>query len=288
MIDLCVVNYNTRPLLQRFLDTLHSDMYDPNGALAKNWNLYITDNDSTDDFIPWLRQNEERYWINRTYLRQNIGYSAAINSMANFSGAEIIGILNGDVWMTSQDCLNIEKIFASNPDIHILGPKQRDENGFITHAGIVGTNTAPKHRGWREHDPDDVLYKDQIECVTVSGSAYFVRRDVWDAMTKNKDYADIYPTAVAMYKHYSNLNYHPPFPVGAFLPTPHYYEETWCSYFARHLGYNVVYDGSVSIGHSWHASTPKPGEGESHADKYFPISRAIFRKACDHFGIERD
>lgn len=271
MIDLCVVNYNTRTLLQRFLDTLHSDLHTPNGITEKNWNLYITDNDSSDDFIPWMRENEERYEIDRTYLRQNIGYSAAINMMASKSSADIIGILNGDVWMTSEDCMKIEDIFNQNRNIHILGPKQRDENGFITHAGIVGTNTEPKHRGWREHDPENKLYKDRISCVTVSGSAYFVRRDIWEAMTNNAKYREIYPDAI-----------------GAFLPTPHYYEETWCSYFARHLGYNVVYDGSVSIGHSWHASTPKPGEGISHADKYFPISREIFRKACDHIGIERD
>jgi len=271
MIDLCVVNHNTRPQLQRLLDTLHHDAVSPNGALKKNWNLFITDNNSTDDFIPWIRENEQRYAIDRMYLRKNIGYSAAANMMAHSSRSEIIGILNGDIWMTTEDCRKIQKIFQENEDIHILGPKQRDENSLITHAGIVGTNTAPKHRGWREFDLEDELYRDQIECVTVSGSAYFVRRDVWNALTSNSKYQQIYPNAV-----------------GAFLPTPHYYEETWCSYFARHLGYNVVYDGSISIGHSWHASSPKPGEGISHVDKYFPMSREIFRKACDHFGIERD
>lgn len=271
MIDLCIVNYNSTKELKRFLDTLHSDLDGPNGALVKNWNLYITDNNSTDDFIPWIRDNEDKYFINRTYLRQNIGYSAATNMMASKSGGEIIAVLNADVWMSSHDCLKIENIFNENPDIHILGPKQRDEHGRITHAGIVGTNTAPKHRAWRELDTADQLYRDRVECVTVSGSAYFIRREVWNALTYNARYREMYPNAI-----------------GAFLPTPHYYEETWCSYFARHLGYNVVYDGSVSIGHSWHASSPKPGEGYSHADAQFPISREIFRKACDYIGIERD
>lgn len=271
MIDLCVVNHNSRPQLNRFLDTLHSDLNNPNGALVKMWNLYITDNGSTDDFIPWIRRNEERYLIDRTYLRENVGYSAAINYMASKSSADIIAVLNGDVWMTSEDVLKIQNIFDENPEIHILGPKQRDEQGLITHAGIIGTNTAPRHRAWREPDPRDELYRDRIECVTVSGSAYFVRRDVWNALTNNLKYREIYPDAI-----------------GAFLPTPHYFEETWCSYFARHLGYNVVYDGSVSIGHSWHASTPKPNEGYSHADAQFPVSREIFRRACDYMGIERD
>lgn len=271
MIDLCVVHYNTRPLLQRLLNTLHSDLLSSSGALVKKWNLYITDNGSTDDFIPWIRQEEDSYLIDRVYLRNNIGYSAACNMMASKGQSDIIALLNSDVWMTSEDVYKIQEIFDQNSDIHILGPKQRDENGLITHAGIVGTNSAPQHRGWRQADPADTLYKDRIKCVTVSGAAYFIRRNVWEAMTNHPKYKEVAPNAK-----------------GAFLPTPHYFEETWCSYFARYLGYNVFYDGSVSIGHSWHASTPKPGQGISEADMNFPISREIFRAACDHIGIERD
>ena len=245
MIDLCVINYNTRPLLERFLNVLHSDVDSVNRA----WNLRIADNDSGDDSVEWLMSNYSSYFISDVYLNPNIGYSAACNQLASFGSSDVIALLNADTWMTSKDISDIDLIFQNNPDIHILGPKQRDENGFITHAGIVGTNVQPKHRGWREYDPNDVLFKDRIECVTVSGSAYFVRRSVWNAMTNNPKYRELYPDAV-----------------GAFLPTPHYYEETWCSYFARHLGYNVVYDGSVSVGHSWHASSPKPGEGISEAD----------------------
>ena len=267
MIDLCVINYNTRPLLERFLNVLHSDV----DSINRVWNLRIADNDSGDDSVEWLMSNYSSYFISDVYLNPNIGYSAACNQLASFGSSDVIALLNADTWMTSKDISDIDLIFQNNPDIHILGPKQRDENGFITHAGIVGTNVQPKHRGWREYDPNDVLFKDRIECVTVSGSAYFVRRSVWNAMTNNPKYRELYPDAV-----------------GAFLPTPHYYEETWCSYFARYLGYNVVYDGSVSVGHSWHASSPRPGEGISEADSYFPVSREIFRNACDAFGIERD
>lgn len=267
MIDLCVVNYNTRNLLERLLDSVHFDLNEGSNV----WNLYIADNGSSDNSLEWLHGVDGQYKINSIFMNENIGYSAACNQLARESSSEIIGLLNSDVWFTSNDIKKIDDIFQSNKDIHILGPKQRDENGYITHAGIVGTNTNPKHRGWKEHDPNDVLYRDMIECVTISGSAYFIRREVWDALATNKRYLEMFPTAT-----------------GAFLPTPHYYEETWCSYFARYLGYNVIYDGTVSIGHSWHASSPKPGEGISEADKMFPISREIFRKACDYIGIERD
>jgi glycosyltransferase involved in cell wall biosynthesis len=267
MIDLCVVNYNTKDLLKRFLDSLHSDVNEQN----KIWNLYISDNGSSDGSWPWIEENRTNYHITAGWNNDNIGYSAACNGMASYSSGDIICLLNADVWLTTSDLVNVQNIFDSNPDIHILGPKQRDENGFITHAGIVGTNTAPAHRGWRQYDPNDVLFRDRIPCVTVSGSAYFVRRSVWNELTRDAEYQKMYPGVL-----------------GSFLPTPHYYEETWCSYFARHRGYNVVYDGSVSIGHSWHASSPKPGEGYSHADSQFKVSQQIFRKACDELGIERD
>ena len=263
MIDLCIVNYNTRPLLNRFLDCLHNDLHDH----PKVWNLYIADNDSQDDSVAWLKYNYQRYKINKFYHNNNIGYSAACNQLAAEGSSDIICLLNADVWMTSSSLVRIQNIFDENPDIHILGPKQRDENGYITHAGIVGTNTAPKHRGWHEPDPQDILYRDRVNCVTVSGSAYFIRREVWDTLTNYPKYREMYPNAI-----------------GAFLPTPHYYEETWCSYFARHLGYNVVYDGSVSIGHSWHKSSSVGGE----ADSKFRESQQIFRTACDYIGIERD
>lgn len=267
-IDLCVVHYNTTQLLKRLLDTLHENLSE---SLEKNWTLSISDNDSQDNFIDWMRDNSSKYQIDNLHLNRNIGYSAACNKMAANTNSDIIGLLNGDVWLSNEDVTKIVKIFEENPEIHILGPKQRDEQGNITHAGIIGSNTEPKHRGWRDVDPEDILYRDRINCVTISGSAYFIRRDVWNTITNNPEYREIVPNAI-----------------GAFLPTPHYYEETFCSYHARHLGYNVVYDGSVSIGHSWHASSPKPGEGYSEADRMFSHSREIFRKACDHLNIAHD
>lgn len=267
MIDLCVVHHNTTSMIQRMLDELHLGLNEQ----EKQWKLYITDNDSSDNFIEFIRNCGHNYNIQNLFLRKNIGYSTACNYMASKTDSEIIGLLNGDVWMSNSDVNKIQKIFDENPEIHILGPKQRDEYGRITHAGITGTNSAPVMRGWMVLDRDDLLFKDRVSCVTISGSAYFIRREVWNVLASNPDYKKIHPNSQ-----------------GAFLPTPHYYEETWCSYFARHLGYGVFYDGSVSIGHSWHASSAKPGEGVSHVDHFFPISREIFRKSCDYFNIERD
>lgn len=273
MIDLCVVNYNTANLLDRLIKFLHKDLQNTESITKSNkyWNLFISDNDSTDNTIEYLKDISGKYYIDKLFVNRNIGYAAACNLMASKGDSEIIGLLNADVWMKNEDVTKILNIFHKNPDIHILGVKQRDEQGRITHAGIVGTNIKPVHRGWQLPDLDDTMFVDNIECVTVSGSAYFIRRNVWNALTNNIKYKQLYPNAI-----------------GAFLPTKHYYEETWCSYFARHLGYNVVYDGSVSIGHSWHASSPKLEGEPSEVDRQWPVSQEMFRKACDHFGIPRD
>lgn len=258
MIDLCVINFDTCDKLLRLFDTLE---FNPD-----LFNLWIADNGSTDGshLFPEFRPPGGRYQF---VQNENVGYSAACNQLAAMGTGDIVALLNADIWFTAQDLEKIQAIFDQDPTIGVFGPKQRNENHQIKHGGIVGTNTAPKHRGWNELDPGDVLYKNRVECVTVSGSAYFVRRTVWDELTNCEVYRTLYPEAT-----------------GAFLPTPHYYEETWCSYHATAHGYKIIYDGSVSIGHTWHASSPWGGE----ADQKFQISQEIFRKMCDFHNIPRD
>jgi len=275
MIDLCIVSYNTKEKLQRLIDTLASDYS------SDIFNLYIFDNNSLDgtkeyidDYIIPLG------WQGKVIKSDfNYGYAYACNYLASISNENIIGLLNADVWMRSVDVGSIEKRM-SELSADILGPKQRDENGKITHAGIFGSNTEPKHRGWQVADPDDRLFRDVLEAVTVSGSAYFVNRSTWNSLSSDSEYSSLIDLLI-------NNNKIPDWPKncrGAFLPTPHYYEETWCSYFARHRGHNVIYDGHVSIGHSWHSSSEIGGE----PDSKFRISQSIFREACDFMGIDHD
>ena len=270
MIDLCVINFNTINKLLRFHDQLFSlDLYDQwkHGP----FNVYIADNGSTDASakIVELRPPGKRY----TFVQnENIGYSAAANQLVAMGTGDIIGILNADVWLTPSDVVQIQQSFDESPDIAILGPKQRDEKGNITHAGIEGTNTHPKHRGWQQPDPDDVLYRDVREMVTVSGSAYFIRRSVWDDLTHC-------PVNVRWYRERFGND-----PNGAFGPQRHYFEETQASYHARAHEYKIYYDGRISIGHSWHASHPVG----SPQDQLFGESRKIFRDFCDYHGILHD
>lgn len=254
-IDVCIINYNTESKLKRLISYL-----EPNDAI---YNLYIADNGSVDGSVEYLKSCS----LGDTEFNENIGYAAACNQLAAKGSGDIIGLLNADVWLTVNDLMTIQQSFDNNPGIGILGPKQRNEDGYITHAGIQGDETSARPRGWKLYDPDDLHYRHLEDMVSVSGSAYFIRRSVWEDLTACPIYQDLYP----------GVN-------GAFLPTPHYFEETFCSYHARDHGYRVFYDGRVSIGHSWHASHPL---GSEH-DLKFHESKEIFRRACRAHKILHD
>jgi GT2 family glycosyltransferase len=262
-VDLLVVNYSTRHLLQRLLDTLHSDL--EKGV----WKLYLADNDSTDDSHEWIKNNAEKYQLEEVIFNKNIGYSAAINDLAHRSNSELLCAVNADTWFTTRHVKQAARSFKLLPYAGVIGVKQMDEQKHIRHGGIFWDKKSnPIHRGWNQHDPEDKLYKDITRCWTVSGSIYYVRRETWNSITNYKPYRRLFPDVK-----------------GAFLPTPHFFEETFCSQMAHHLGYDVVYDGSVeTAGHTWHASS----EVGAASRDYFNTSRQIYMQACDQLGIEHE
>jgi GT2 family glycosyltransferase len=276
-VDLCVVSFNTQRLLERQLDVLHSDVADPYGN--HGWSLYLADNGSTDGTITFLESicvdspayNGKRYQVSAAWNNDNVGYAAACNFLAAQGRGNIIGLLNADVWLTTAHVRAIESAFVDDPGLAILGPKQRNEQGEVVHGGIFGSLDRPVHRGWKEPDPEDVLYRDVVDAVTVSGSAFFIRRDVWNELAGCEIYKDFLKTIG-----------HETSP-GAFLPTEMYYEETFASYHAWSHGLKVQYYGPVSIGHTWHGSSPVGSQTHK-----FMASQQVFRAACDSHGIAHD
>lgn len=263
MIDLVVINFNTKDKLERLVKTLFESVDES----ELQFRLNIVDNGSSDGSQDVLKNLADKYDIT-PYFFENIGYARACNDVAEKGSAPIVALLNADVWFTYGQLKRIQKSFDQNEAIAILGPKQRDEAGRIVHAGIFGSNEQPKHRGWKQLDLSDELYRDQVEAVTISGSAYFIRRNIWQELTQCKIYQQIAPGAT-----------------GAFLPTPHYYEETFCSYHARAHEHKIFYDGNISIGHSWHASH----DIGSRVDKeFFSSSQRSFRAACAVHNIPCD
>jgi GT2 family glycosyltransferase len=146
----------------------------------------------------------------------------------------------------------IISMFEANDALGIVGPLQIDGEGIIRHAGIFGSNTDPQHRYFgrplepHKHEVNEWLRS----AVTVSGSVFYCRRDVWEEM-------------------------------GGFLETPHFYEETALCYKARHHGHRVAYTGAAPWLHHFDGSGLSTKRKVALAGE----SQILFRQAMAAEGI---
>lgn len=198
----------------------------------------------------------------------NIGYARACNHAVRDSTADVLALFNADTRITAGLIEELCEAMQQHPDWGVVGPRQVDDRGRITHGGILGSHSAPVQRGW--HQLDQGQYGDIVtDAVSVMGAAFFVRRDCWQELTDCPIYRKMFPEAV-----------------GAFMPVPRfYYEDTACAYHAAAHNWRVVYYGPVSMVHRWHKSISQLDDGGRGA---FFESQAIFRAFCDAHGIDHD
>lgn len=261
-----VVNYKTYADLRKFL--LSWEQHTP---LHHKWNLTVV-NVAPNDLDCNIGEEWAGEQIEHQVFESNIGYARACNAAACTAATDtdVYAFFNADVSFRDDALDRILSAIEDNPGWGVVGPRQVDSKRKLTHAGIFGTHAAPQHRGW--HHRDNGKYDDIVPAITVSGAAYFIRSSLWNELTD----CETYQAAVA------DLGIGPA--VGAFLPTRHYYEETWCSYHAAAHGWPVIYYGQATVVHEWHQASPLGG----HADKEMRHSQVKFRAACDAHGIERD
>jgi GT2 family glycosyltransferase len=266
-VDCVVVNYRTSEDLDRFVDSWLD--HAPDNARLTIVNVSPTET----DIISAQGWCYRRPRIGMVEYEDNIGYGRACNLGAQRRWGDrsnVIALFNADVELTPGTVAACHEALCGEESWAVLGPRQVDNRRRLVHAGIVGTNVNPQHRGWMESDVGQ--YTDVRDDVpTVAGSAYFIKRSVWEILTACPLHQQVVGDQLGAQ-------------AGAFLPTPHYYEETWCSYHARAHGWRCVYFGEVTIVHKWHRATPVGGWAEQQQ----PLSRAMFRRACDVHGIAHD
>ena len=260
-VDLIVVNYRTPADLGQFIRSY--EQHPP----ALEHDLFIVNVSPGDADLDLGERITGRHpQVHHLFTRENVGYARACNATAARGDREVILLLNADTALTDGAVDRCATELLANEEWGVLGPRQIDSRGRLTHAGIIGAPEAPHIRYWLHRDRGQA--NDIIDtAVTVSGSVYFIRRQVWDELTECPIYREVAPDAM-----------------GAFLPTQHYFEETWCSYHAQAHDWRCVYFGEAVVRHEWHRASPHDG----HADKQFKVSREFFRRACDAHGITHD
>ena len=249
-VDVVVVNYKTPDLLRDFVESY--EKYSGAVNTGAGCHLYIIDiqPDDPDGWLPGL-------YPNYTYVatEENLGYARGCNLGASLGENDVILLANADTALSEgfQECY---EELISHEDWGVLGPRQVDTHNRITAGGIFGTETSIGQRGWQETDWGQ--YSDVREdAMSASGSLYFIKRALWDELT----------TCEFMQAAYPGIE-------GAFIPTPHYYEETCCSYHARNHGYKIVFYGPVQMIHHWHAASEHGGW----ADQQVQTSKTMMRQ----------
>lgn len=205
-----------------------------------------------------------------TFHSRNVGYNLATNDGVNWlslvDGIDMYAIFNSDCRIKPGVLESCVELLNSDDSYGICGPRQVDDRGRLTHGGIFGTLEKPQLRGWQSYA--NQAYQDvRDDAVSVSGSAYFIKRSVWEELASCPIYNGVDPSAH-----------------GAFLQCQHYYGETFASYHASAHGYKCVYNGAATMIHGWHKSSPIGGIGEQNLKS----DQAFFRKACDAHGIPHD
>jgi hypothetical protein len=260
VVDLVAVAYQAPTETARFLESL--------SKVDVPFTLTVVENHSPDSQVltvleKW-RDQVTALEMCRSYMvlpqDSNYGYAHACNLGSCMGHAPYLALLNCDIAFESNCVRTIIEYFETHPAVGVVGPRTTTSDGCLTHAGILrGADGRDTHRAWMETDSD--LYADVLSVPTVSGATYFVRRTCWKELTECPSFQD---TTHAQ---------------GAFLPTQHFYEETWCSYHARAHDWDVVYLGTAKMIHEWHRSSPQGSITLTQAEDQF-------RKACADHGIE--
>ncbi len=247
-VDIVVVSYNCLAHLKRCIGSIrqHADLA---------YTLLVVDNASTDGTREYLNSLPGATVILNT---RNWGYARACNQGANAGQGRYILLLNADTAATPGWLSALVRGFQSDSQIAVVGPKLVDFQNRIVSAGVIGSNASPRIRGWMKPD-DPGLYARPIDCLSVSGAAYMIRRDLIPVLGL--------------------------FDESYFF----YYEETDYSYNARRHGYRVVYWPYSRMYHAVSgASGNKSGQELrqmfSESERYFRAKWADFLKEEREYG----
>jgi GT2 family glycosyltransferase len=192
---------------------------------------------------------------------ENIGYARACNdAVAQWvDDPEITtyALFNADTELRSGVLDGCNELLWSDPTYGIVGPRQVDRSGFLTHSGIVGP--PPRFRSWKDSGRDGRWSDTLTDAWSVVGSAYFVKAPVWWELAHCPIYREVDPTSE-----------------GAFLVTDLYFEDEWCSRHAVAHGYKVVFAGGFTMMHTQGGASPDRTQVIQKMKK----SQVIYENAC--------
>ena len=180
-LAIVILNWNGKRYLERFLPTLLR--YMPDYA-----ELVVADNASTDDSVPFLREQYPSVRIIEN--GRNEGFARGYNVALQQVEAQYYCLLNSDIEVTEHWVEPIIEMMDANDKIAAVQPKlrsfnQRDSFEYAGAAGgFVDKYGYPFCRGrvFGNVEEDHGQYDSDIDVFWATGAALFVRSDVYRVM----------------------------------------------------------------------------------------------------------
>jgi GT2 family glycosyltransferase len=126
-VTIAIVNWNSRELTRRCLETLGVTNYVP-------FEVVLIDNGSTDGSVDMIQR--EFSWVRLIRNTNNLGYPRAVNQGITYAisrGAKYMFIMNNDIEFLHQDWLTkLVSLAEDNSAFGVVGPKLLSKDGETT------------------------------------------------------------------------------------------------------------------------------------------------------------
>lgn len=218
-----IVNYNGKELLEKSL---------PSIVKYTNADICVVDNNSTDDSLPFLKDNYPSVKVIES--EENLGYGNAHNlALETHLNYNYYVFMNNDITVTPNWLEEMIKVFKTKERVGAVGPKillseKKDEKYLINSAGMdINKHLIAYDR--YEGEYDDEKYNTVEKVDGICGAVMLLSKEV---IRKVKG-----------------------FNPKMFL----YYEDVDLSLRIRDLGYDIYYCGDSVVYHNHMASTKDMG-----------------------------
>lgn len=216
-VAVVILNWNGKNLLNQFLPSVIEH--------SKEADIYVADNASTDDSVPFLKANFPAIKIIQN--KENGGYAKGYNDALKHVDTDVFCLLNSDVEVTKDWLSPIITTFKADENTAIIQPKLLDFNkkDYFEYAGAAGGFIDklgyPYCRGriFNTIEKDNGQYNDTTEIFWASGACLFIRKTVFNELNGLDD---------TFFAHM---------------------EEIDLCWRAKNLGYNIKYVGTSTIYH---------------------------------------
>ena len=109
-----IINYNGLNLIKKFMPSIITN--------SSNYNIYVIDNNSTDDSVNYIKNNFSN--INIISNSSNLGYAGGYNEGIKKIDEDLLIFLNNDATFLDENSLsNLVKVFKENSEIKVAQPK---------------------------------------------------------------------------------------------------------------------------------------------------------------------